>query len=557
MSIFAGKLPTAKEFATLDRPVQLEVLRRASARQKVRLLIDAAEGEELFALLPPQDVYLMARELGADQLPELMTMATPEQWTAFFDFDCWDGDHFDAREARAWVAILLEGESSRIAVTLQDLDFELLVLLLHREVTVLSGPEEMFDEDAMAEGRRRDCGYVLDYRDEEGAKLFGALIDVLFRHAPGFCRYLLEAVRSESECQLEESVYQQRAGRLLDQGFPEPAVAKSVYAWLDPAHFVVGEQRKIPLGGSATGAVPGAALQLAQGRGLLGAALAQGVDEQTAWELACVINKVLMAERIDLGELDQVRDAAERVWLTLNLALEYLVGSEVEAGGAVEAARRCLRDEYAERLFRLGFSLTLRLQRRARSVQALSIGPYLDREDRLLLEPLRQDRPQFPEVAERPERGGMRPFATLSDLRLVEDRLDRLEVQRRLFEERLPFPLPKPADWELAGCHPQSGGDLTLAIIFLTALANRLLDRPFAPQPLAGGDLADLHALVSRSGKLDPELRAQTLAWLESLEPGAGGFGRRCLDLLEEEFCALAPADLDPRYVGGLMVRLS
>lgn len=549
MSTPPRKSLTTKEFSVLARPAQLDILRLASARKKLDLLLDAAAGEELLALLPPQDLFLMARELGADQIPELLNMATPEQWTAFFDFDCWDGDRFDARKARAWLAVLLDGEASRVAAILQQMDFELLVLLLFREVHIHSGPEEMGDEAHLAENRRRECGYVLDYGDDEGAKLFGAIIEILFCHAPGFCRYLLEAVRSEGESLLEESVLQLRVGRLLDQGFPEPETAPEVYAWLDPETFVAGAERKLPFGGSGTGAAPGAVLQLARPGGVLAAVLADGIDAETSWELACLVNKVLVAERVDLGELDQIREATERVFVTLNLALEHLVGSDGERAG------HCLRGTYAEQLFRLGFSLTLRLQRRARALQGSVIGPYLDRVYRSMLTPLLQRRPQFPEVVVRPERGGMQPFASLREVRLVEEWLDRLEVQRRLFAEHFPFPLPAPNAWELADCHPESGSELVLSTIFLTALANRLLERPFAPQPLAPAELAGLHAQVSRGGKVDPELRALTLAWLESLEAGAGSFGDFCFDLWEEEFCAVDTAALDPRYVGGLIVR--
>jgi len=549
MSTPPRKSLTATEFSALSRSAQLDILRLASSRQKLHLLLDAAQGEELLALFPPQDLFLLARELGPDQIPELLNMATPEQWTAFFDFDCWDGDRFDSRKARAWLAVLLDGEAARVAVKLQEIDFELLVLLLFREVKVHSGPEEMEDESFIAEGRRRECGYVLDYVDEEGAKLFGALIDILFRHAPGFCRYLLEAVRSEGESLLEESVLELRAGRLLDQGFPESLTAPAVFAWVDPDTFVAGAERKLPFGGSATGAVPGAVLQLARPGGVLAAVLADGIDADTSWELACLVNKVLVAERVDLGELDQIREVTERVFVTLNLALEYLAGSD---GGR---AGRCLRENYAEQLFRLGFSLTLRLQRQAQVLQASPIGPYLDHPFRTLLTPLLQRRPQFPEVVVRPERGGMQPFSSLREVRLVEEWLDRLKVQRRLFEAHFPFPLPPPAAWQLAGCHPESGGELVLSTIFLTALANRLLDRPFAPQPLAPGELLGLHRLVSCNGKLDPGLRTRTLAWLESMESGAGWFGAFCLDLWEEEFCAVDSAALDPRYVGGMIVR--
>ena len=60
-------------------------------------------------------------------------------------------------------------------------------------------------------------------------------------------------------------------------------------------------------GGSTTGAAPGAVLQLARPGGVLAEVLADGVDDKTSWELACLVNKVLMAEQVDLGELDQVQ----------------------------------------------------------------------------------------------------------------------------------------------------------------------------------------------------------------------------------------------------------
>ena len=116
---------TGQQFAALDRPEQLDILCRVGSRKKLQLLFDAADGDELLALLPPQDLFLLARELGADQIPELLGMATPEQWTAFFDFDCWTGDRFDAGAARPWLAVLLDGEEPRIVEILLGLNFEL------------------------------------------------------------------------------------------------------------------------------------------------------------------------------------------------------------------------------------------------------------------------------------------------------------------------------------------------------------------------------------------------------------------------------------------------
>ena len=135
--------------------------------------------------------------------------------------------------------------------------------------------------------------------------------------------------------------------------------------------------------------------------------------------------------------------------------------------------------------------------------------------------------------------------------------LERLEGQRRLFEERFPFELPLPGDLDLAGCAPDNAADLTLSDFFLTALANRLLGRAFVPRPLPQEELPTLHARLCRDGRLDPELRRETGHWLDSLEPGAAAFGDWCLDLWEHELCAVRPEELDPRFVSGVIVRLA
>ena len=259
----------------------------------------------------------------------------------------------------------------------------------------------------------------------------------------------------------------------------------------------------------------------------------------------------MVADRVDIGESAQVREVTEEVYRYLNLALEHL------SGGDPVAASALFEDCYLEHLFRLGFSLTVQLQRRAKKIAASRIGPYLDTPFRACLDALLQRRPRFYEGIEAEERAGERPFANLHDLALATGWIERIEVQRRLFEERFPFELPASSELELAGCAPDDPADLTLSDFFLTALANRILGRAFIPRPVPQEELPALHARVCREGKVDPELRLETGHWLDSLSPGASSFADWCLDLWEQEFCVVAAADLDPRFVSGVIVRLA
>jgi hypothetical protein len=475
-------------------------------------------------------------------------MANVDQFTTFLDLDCWQGDIFNGATALNWLALLAEGGEAKVMKAYRQLDFELLVLMIKKQINVLAGPEDIDDDDVRIEAMHRDCGYEIEYRDSENAKPVGALLDILLRADNEFYQHLLESVRWEQESLLEEEVYQSRRGRLLDRGFPDPFEALAVYAWLDPDGFVPERNRKAGILPGENVEAPGFYLTAARPKDLLAEVLSGGVREEIAWELTYLVNKVVTADRIEVGDVLQMQGATEDVYRYLNLALEHL------SGGDLLRAAGLLDGVYLEILFRLGFSLTLELKQRAQKVRISPVGPYLDGPFRAMVDALVGKKPRFFEGIAEENRGGDRPFANLRDLQLAEEWLQRLEVQVALFDGRLGFELTAPQDLDLLGCAPDSSEDLTLSDFFLTALGNRVLGREFLPMPIAQAELADLHGRVSRDGKLAVELREETVQWLEKVTPKAGAFAAYCLDLWDAEFCQLKVANIDPRYGCGLII---
>lgn len=539
----------SNDFVQLTPAEQLDVLRCQDARQKTSLLLDAPNGSELMAQLPAQEVYLLAMERGPEHLPELLGMATPEQWTGFIDLDCWSGDEYTPEKVYRWLETLLESEDATIFTVLRQMNFEQLTLVLRAELEIISGPETIKDDDARVEAVKRDGGYEINYASEKAAKLYGRLLEIMSQTEVGFFVYLMEAVRAESFLMIQESAYQQRVARMLDMGIPEAFEARKVYSWLDPEQYRKERPFKIAPG-TFEGSAPGFTLTLVRAKGLLGEALAKEVSDELAWELANVVNKVMVADRVDMGKLEEVSNVIDKVDANLNLALEWLVDDDLDA------AEKCLADCYAEDLFRLGFSLTLRLQRRASLIKESSVAPYLDENARECLRALTQYPPLYFEGVSDANRGGMRLFSALSEVSAVTGWLVRMELQQQLFEDKLGFVLPAPDALDLEGCQPDAVEDLTLAEFFLTSLANKLLGRNFQPLPVAEEELAGLHGMVSQSRMMHPRLREETAKWLEDMLPGGGLFADYCLDILEEEFCSVDFEDIDPRFIGGLIVRL-
>jgi hypothetical protein len=430
------------------------------------------------------------------------------------------------------------------------MNFELLVLLLKKNVLILAGPEDV-DDDVRAEAMQRDGGYLIEYHNEDKAKLYGSLINLLFGNVPEFFRYLMETVRSETESMIEESVYQQRSGRLLDIGLCSAYEAQSVYAWLDPELFDPTGESKTSLGANDLQSAPSFALSLVPPAGVLAEVLAAGVSSEQSWEIACLVNKIAMADQVDFSDVDEMRGVIEKAFGILNLSLEIFAANDTEIAG------RLFEDVYVERLFRYGYSGILNLQQRARNIKQSAIGTYLDGPFRAMTDALTKKQPVFYEGLLNEKRNGVRLFTGLRDLQVCEEWLDRLEIQQALFMEHFGFEFPDAEQTDLTGCQITSVEDLTLSDLFLTALANRVLGRSFIPEPVFQDELVGLHGLICQNGQIDPLLREQTVDWLDSLVSGGSSFGDYCFDLWQEEFCAVNVDDLDPRYVGGLIVRLS
>ena len=108
---------SGKEFNALTTDERMMMIRSADSGQRYRLILEAIDGPELLARLPEQDLFLMLKEIGDDEVEDLMPMITPDQYTACLDLDCWDKDQFQSATALAWLERLLECEPNTVLTT--------------------------------------------------------------------------------------------------------------------------------------------------------------------------------------------------------------------------------------------------------------------------------------------------------------------------------------------------------------------------------------------------------------------------------------------------------
>lgn len=525
---------------------QLALVKSAQGRDKYELILESEDPERLVTALAPQDIFLLARSLGLEDVPELIRFMSAEQFGAMLDLDGWRDEELQPERLILWLTQLYDGGEERALTMLRELDFESLALIFSRLVRVVHGPEEIDDEEIRFEMVTRNGGYALEYAFPEHARVLAGLLDLLFHCDQELYLRLLEAVRWESGAILEEEGYRLHCQRLNELGIPAPHEAATVYARCVPETFAPATA-KIPLGG--IGQLVPSFSRDAAGRGLLATVMAQAASAGLEWELACLTNKVMVANHVDVGESEQVRAALQEVAQTLDLALSH------QCGGDLQAALELCRTRYLEELFRLGATLLAQRREQARRLLAAPDIIFLDGPYRACLDHLSQRPPRLclPTAA-----GRIVPKAidSLADLATADEWLSRIATLFTLFSDHLPFPLPTDESLPLDGCVPGTLAEVTFSDIFLTALANRLLGRDFTPEPIAAEELDELHRRIRRNGALADEIREQSFARLEEFLPGSGDFALWALEIWNDGLCAQSADELDPRHLDGLIVRL-
>jgi hypothetical protein len=412
-----------------DHEQRLALAQRLAAlegRRKVEALLDAPDPQALVRSLPAEDLYFTIKEVGLEDAGELVELASPQQFRAFADLDCWRRDGCVPRALLPWLRAALEGADFRRK--LAALDLEVVELLLREVVDVWDREEDPDREPQGTPWTSPEGRYVVDFKAEgDDLQALKRTVDAYYADDPLQAVRFLEAVRWELPSELEETALRFRTGRMADLGFPELEQALALYAYVDP-------DAALPTESSRPEEPPGFFLASLGSRGFLDDALARlPADGFTRIdrELAYVFNGALVADGVEPGDLDAVRRALVVARDHLALGLEYAA-----QGDAARGAELLLTAPIA-RIFQVASGLTLKRKFRAdRLVKGGFAGfpgargtSWFDAPLGAALEGLRRKRPMLAEALEREDGGRrLRAFRTRADLAAVDAALDRAEA---------------------------------------------------------------------------------------------------------------------------------
>lgn len=474
-------------FRSLPLPDQLAQLTRVDAKTRKELILSARNSLDLTRALSVEMLFYTLKEVGLADSVDLLALAAPEQVRDMIDLDCWHRDHLDDRRVLAWLMLLDEAGSSKLAEWLLHADSELLVLLIKRHLEVVRKADR--EEDIGFDQSQYftfDDQYLLRFPGE-GQPILHLLLERLRVLDYNQYKYILEESLFALETTLEEEAFRWRTARLADRGYPSYAEAREVLRFVVPESVRLEQYHHTPrqplyFAGNEEQIPPDHALTLLDvPESFLLRALSALPHEKLAQigqDLAYLTNQIVIAEACDPGELSEVRRCVEMAHDYLNIGLSYLAqGQEAEAS-------RLLHETALRPFFQVGQSLTLRLQQRVQQLDAAFRAEGLPEWNESLDSPFREtcdgvwrQPPLFFRGLETPGEILYRRFQNFAEVQQVETILNHIPLWFAVMQR-----------WRLLP-EDRAFGGATLEVLWNTAFARWLIGRTAELRPLNRAEL--------------------------------------------------------------------
>jgi hypothetical protein len=531
--------------------------------RRIDALLSANDAEAAVAALAPTEMFELVHEVGFEDAADLIHLATPEQIRGCLDLDAWDRDHILVDPVKPWLSSIIDAGFEKLGQVWAGLDYEMRALFFQRHTQIwdLTLGEEPDDDPDDEEVGERPVYMTVDrwfairlLGDEDTNRLIIQLLDDLYRADPDLARHTIMAAKSELPSELEETSYRWRSARLADLGYADFYDALELFRPLDTDKVSIGENTQdrrasVELDGDDRG-LPLAIAEEVVRQSFLARALGRIEDtaESERLEIAILmlVNKVLAAGRAKPGQSEVVSRAARYATATVSLGLEAVTR------GDLDRAELALRSIAMIRLFRVGYTITIKLSRLARSLapRAATAGSPT----RELVAGLVSHRPLFSRAAELPPADGLRPFESQADLRRAAELMTQLAARVALVESlgvnlvaMAAQPEPRPAlddHVRTALVRAMAGGEFSAAALRQAELAawraGSVIAGSITPPARIAARGAIKGRLATAGVKLADEQQAILVdSWLADIEQSLGAVG---------------DGEIDPRFVEGILV---
>ena len=400
-----------EEFRSLTFDAKRSYLDCLLPTERVALILGDPDDKKLTRALHPQELYWLFKEIGTPDAMELLALANPLQCLFILDMELWKGWTFEEDKAVEYLGYILKGSEEHFLELLPHLDFNLLSLLLGRELVVAGGIGDLnTDEERQTDWDHTfDDVFLIKFKNPKHAQVIGSFLELVCHFENPLYTALMESVSGEVDIESEEECYHIKSGRLADLGFPPLDEAREIYSRINPATFTPGRSKVLVQTGEAI-TLPATFLT---GTTFLERVILRMDSELFRMELNYLVNTALVADQAHLADTEYMKSVVERVYGYLNIALEHLCQGDETKGAEI------LSGEYLKSLFQLGFSIVLELKFKA---EKLTDTDYATGK---ALSGLKSARPLYYRGLDADGIDGYREFREMQDVKTMSDFLMR------------------------------------------------------------------------------------------------------------------------------------
>ncbi|MBM4310923.1 MAG: hypothetical protein FJ119_08260 [Deltaproteobacteria bacterium] len=572
--------PEAEQaLSVLSFETQLACILQVPWKERMSVIMQSPAARELVQALPAEEVFWMIKQRGIEDSLPVIARTTHEQFQYLIDIDCWHREQLVPDACLAWYRVLGRCNQAKVLEWFEQADDCLLVSAFKQFLHVHKIEEESDiseEYDAMPPCTIDGINY-LRFSSEDAQLLLLPLLQVLHSHDVGRFQSLIEGIIWDSRVEAEDEALHWRQNRTAEKGFPTFDEAIGLYGPLSEQELQQFEpelpdvmQRTSahrPSGLRVRYAVAGDRLPA-----FLHATLGFHEDSLRLDEfeqlLVTTANKVMVADCMEVRDLDDVRRALRKTSGCISIALERF------SSGDPAAAATLLARHHPQQLFRYGAHMVGALAARMRRHPGRIWTGTASRFTCFYGSPLAdaglglvRSRPLFYEGLVSPGSSLYRDFESCADIDAAASAVDRLIAADCLLFEcaGLDFTV-------LEAAYVNSGtisdpAEITMPALLSTLLIAHTLELDARVPLLSSDDLRMFAERMSNSARADMAAGfelffRQACTWArEKLAPLTGDTGvveeliRDCLAPVADVLALLSSSSPDLRHVSAVFVK--
>jgi len=287
------------------------------------------------------------------------------------------------------------------------------------------------------------------------------------------------------------------------------------------------------------------------------------------WELVCLANKIMVADKCDLSDL-KIRQKAMRK------AVSYVnIGLELGASGDLKKGHSLLHQLWMQSLFQVGFEQLKQIRSKASlfiKEHGSFMKEFISEDEQEKLGALALSFPQILETGDGDTGILWRDPESLDDIRAINKFLDRWAFNIRFAKQSLGLNT-KTLELKWGGFDIPENGKLELVTLFMTAFARHTLFKTLSCKPLPvsaaksflkvvfiAGIFQDEKQIVDEDkiSSFEKALLDTPMAWTKSDQGLLRELLAHCVATLEEQFGRLDfSRTIEWQYTNGLLITYS